>query len=173
MSETKPSISASAKKIISRKSSIGEYRKLLNLNDTPGYIKNSDPFECSICLTKYETDAGIVLRECLHTFCVECICDLVKNSSTVEIQCPFVNDHLVNCDYQILQRDIMGIMPNDEFDKFLAKCLQFAEKTIENTIHCKTIDCNGFYLVELGDSSFLCEVCNIINCIKCNVRGYF
>ena len=44
------------------------YRELIQLDDF-NYVANSEPFDCSICFMRIEKGDGIVLRDCLHTFC--------------------------------------------------------------------------------------------------------
>ena len=41
------------------------YKKLDDLDIIP----NAEPFECIICYLDIEPGDGVVLRECLHTFC--------------------------------------------------------------------------------------------------------
>ena len=42
--------------------------------DEQDLIKNTQPFECSICFSDINADEGVMLRECLHVFCrfVQC-----------------------------------------------------------------------------------------------------
>ena len=42
-----------------------QYQKLDDLDIIP----NLDGFECAICFLDFEPGEGVVLRECLHTFC--------------------------------------------------------------------------------------------------------
>ncbi len=49
-----------------------DYKKLDSVNLVP----NTDAFECSICLETYEPGEGVVLRECLHTFCRQVLFNL-------------------------------------------------------------------------------------------------
>ena len=41
------------------------YKKLDDLDIIP----NVEPFECIVCYLDIEPGDGVVLRECLHTFC--------------------------------------------------------------------------------------------------------
>lgn len=44
------------------------YLQLLHL-DNAELVPNMEDFECPVCLVNYTPGEGVVLRECLHTFC--------------------------------------------------------------------------------------------------------
>ena len=44
------------------------YVQLLTLMER-NLIPNEEQFECPICLTDIEEEKGVLLRECLHSFC--------------------------------------------------------------------------------------------------------
>ena len=48
-----------------KKTSLESYRQLENLDIIP----NAETFECTICYLDIEPGDGVMLRECLHTFC--------------------------------------------------------------------------------------------------------
>lgn len=48
-----------------KKTSLESYKQLENLDIIP----NAETFECTICYLDIEPGDGVVLRECLHTFC--------------------------------------------------------------------------------------------------------
>ena len=150
---------------------VNEYSLLQCLEDNDDIVTNTEKFDCSICLMPQDPGDGIVLRECLHTFCKDCICQHVSHTTDYDVKCPFTDDNLSKCEWSILHRDLKGILSKEEFDKFLSKSIKFSETSLENTIHCKTVNCNGFSIIEAGDENFMCEVCNISNCIPCKVMS--
>lgn len=44
------------------------YQKLIELEDAKCVV-NIEPFDCPICFGEFKSGEGVVLRECLHTFC--------------------------------------------------------------------------------------------------------
>ncbi len=44
------------------------YLELVELDDI-NCVSNSEPFECPVCFLDTDVGEGIVLRDCLHTFC--------------------------------------------------------------------------------------------------------
>lgn len=70
-----------------------EYEELLTLEEGDlDLVENFDVFECPICITTYEKGEGVMLRECLHVFCKECLAGTINMSDSPEIKCPYMND---------------------------------------------------------------------------------
>ena len=53
---------------------------------------NFEPIKCSICLEKIPKLSGVVLRECLHGFCRDCLKITINSSEQGFVQCPFQDD---------------------------------------------------------------------------------
>ena len=43
-------------------------QQILNVHDQP-LVRNTEPFTCPICFEDIQPGVGIMLRDCLHTFC--------------------------------------------------------------------------------------------------------
>ena len=52
-------------------------QQILNVHDQP-LVRNTEPFTCPICFDDIQPGAGIVLRDCLHTFCESVLYSKVK-----------------------------------------------------------------------------------------------
>lgn len=77
------------------------YLELCHL-ETTGYITNLEPFECCICFLEYGKGEGAVLRECLHTFCKECLANTVEHCDEPEVKCPYIDkDYSCDCILQV------------------------------------------------------------------------
>ena len=50
------------------KSTNESYKDLIRLDDVD-LVTNREEFECSICLNEIKSEEGVILRECLHSFC--------------------------------------------------------------------------------------------------------
>lgn len=145
------------------------YKELLDL-DSSDAIVNVEPFECPICFTAYEcTGDGVTLRNCLHTFCKECIVNTIKYSEEAEIKCPF-RDVVYSCDSLLSEREIKALVTKDQYEQHLAVSLRLAENRIENAFHCKTPNCRGWCIYEDNVNLFKCPICKIDNCLTCRVN---
>ena len=50
------------------------------------------------------------------------------------------------------------------------RSVQLAESSMDNTFHCKTVDCRGWCEFQPGVNQFVCPVCFLKNCLQCQVR---
>lgn len=130
-------------------------------------IRNEEPFECCICFDNCATGDGIVLRNCLHQFCKDCISEMIIKSTDCEVQCPYKNDQLLGCDGIIEEREMRAILPEDKFNSYMLMKRNLSLKMVKNSFPCNTADCAGIWIVEDGDKEFKCNVCGALNCIKC------
>lgn len=145
------------------------YNQLLNLDNT-NVVPNAEPFLCPVCLTDIAIGAGVILRECLHTFCRECIVDTVKYSEEAEVKCPYI-DEKYSCECVIQEREIRALMTKEAYDVHLAVSLKVAQHRMENAFHCRTPGCKGWCVFEDNDvNQFKCPICRITNCLTCRVR---
>ncbi|XP_039433101.1 uncharacterized protein LOC120415583 isoform X1 [Culex pipiens pallens] len=141
------------------------YMELVNL-DSADVIANVDAFECPICFGTFEQYEGVVLRDCLHTFCKECLANTINFSEEAEIRCPFM-DAVYSCESVITQREIKALVTKDMYEAYLARSIRQAESKLDNTFHCKTPNCRGWCIYEDNVNQFKCPVCTIVNCLTC------
>ncbi|CAB4060186.1 RBCK1 [Lepeophtheirus salmonis] len=91
-------------------------------------------FECLICYLEIEPGDGVMLRECLHTFCKECLIAMIENADRPEIICPYKDDDY-SCEMKVLEREMKGLvtihegMDCKEYQRYI-----LAESTDENSI---------------------------------------
>lgn len=145
-----------------------QYIELLSLDESMDLTKNTEPFECSVCLTEYQPHEGVVLRNCLHTFCRDCVRNTIMYSDDAEVKCPYI-DEKYSCDCLLQDREIKAVLTKSEYDEHLAKSLRIAENQIENSFHCKTPDCKGWCIYEDDVNVFKCPICRLENCLTCRV----
>lgn len=137
--------------------------------DDVDLVLNTSQFECSICLCQIEPGFGVVLRDCVHEFCFECIRQQVKHCEDAQVICPF-KDHEYSCEAYLQQREVRGVLADQaDYNRHLSLCLRVAERRLSNTFHCTTRDCIGFCVREEGQLVFLCPVCKQTNCTVCEV----
>lgn len=147
---------------------ISQYIELLSLDDSMDLTKNNEAFECSICFVDYKPFEGVVLRNCLHTFCKDCARNTIIHSDDAEVKCPYM-DNQYSCEYHLQDREIKGLLSKIEYDEHLVKSLRIAENQIENSFHCRTPNCNGWCIYEDDVNTFKCPICNLENCLTCRV----
>ncbi|XP_030586030.1 ranBP-type and C3HC4-type zinc finger-containing protein 1 [Archocentrus centrarchus] len=124
-------------------------------------IPNAAEVDCPICFSTLQPGEGIVLRECLHTFCRECLKGTIVNSQDAEVSCPD------NCDSKLLDREIKELLTEEEHQRFLELRLSIAESRSEHSFHCQTPNCRGWCIYEDEVNEFHCELCDETNCILC------
>ncbi|KAK2861855.1 hypothetical protein Q5P01_001388 [Channa striata] len=124
-------------------------------------ILNTAEAECPICYTTLEPGEGIVLRECLHTFCRECLKGTIVNSHDAEVSCPD------NCESKLQDREIQALLTKEEHQRFLELRLSIAESRSEHSFHCQTPNCRGWCIYEDEVNEFHCDLCGETNCILC------
>jgi RanBP-type and C3HC4-type zinc finger-containing protein 1 len=126
-------------------------------------------FECPVCWLRIQPSEGVILRDCLHTFCRECLIQVVLNSEDVEVKCPFRGQDFA-CGSAVQQREVKGLMSEDMFDKYLLRSLALGETQVTNSFHCKTPDCIAWCELDMGCepvATFDCPLCSGSNCLKC------
>ncbi|XP_063529332.1 uncharacterized protein LOC134740699 [Cydia strobilella] len=125
-------------------------------------VPNAEVFECGVCMENYQPGEGAVLRECVHTFCMECLSDVVKHSEEPAVSCP-----AMGCPGFLQEREIRALVSPEEYERWLARGLAAAESGTRNAFHCRTADCQGWALCEPGVTRFPCPVCKRTNCVSC------
>ncbi|XP_013864061.1 ranBP-type and C3HC4-type zinc finger-containing protein 1 [Austrofundulus limnaeus] len=129
--------------------------------DEQNLILSTTETDCPICFSPLPPGEGVVLRECLHTFCRECLKSTIVNCQDPEVSCPD------NCDSKLLDREIKELLTEEELQRFLELRLNVAESRSEHSFHCQTPNCRGWCIYEDEVNEFHCELCDETNCILC------
>ncbi|KAG5682773.1 hypothetical protein PVAND_012105 [Polypedilum vanderplanki] len=140
---------------------------LLNMDDLET-IPNLKVFECPVCFVEINIGEGVVLKNCLHPCCRDCLAGCVAAADDFEVKCPFIHpDDNAPCNERLQEREIRNLVSSDLFDKHLQKSLNVAESANEMTFHCRTLNCPNFVEIDPQITSYICEVCKKQNCISC------
>jgi len=145
-----------------KKNNLEAYKQLENLDIIP----NAENFECTVCFLDTEPGDGVVLRECLHTFCKVCLAASIEHSEAPKVKCPYKDDNY-SCDMELLEREIKALVSPVVFEKHQKKSVKEAEANIKNAYHCKTPDCAGWTVIDDNVNIFKCPLCKRTNCITC------
>jgi RanBP-type and C3HC4-type zinc finger-containing protein 1 len=148
-----------------------DYLQLLEFENSGNCVPNILEFDCPVCFLQIPPGQGIILRDCFHHFCKNCLESTILNCTEVQIKCPFIDDNY-NCGSMLQEREIRGILTEENFNKHLMKSLRQAEQKIQNTFHCKQPDCDWFCVVDPGITEIKCEICKIEYCMKCQVSFF-
>lgn len=148
-----------------QKRKFSEFLHLQTL-DAESYVQNREPFECPICFNQLGIGEGVILKNCLHLFCIECLSDTVKHADDPTVICPY-NSEQGACEFPIQEREIRGLVSEEIYEKHLSMALKRAETNLENVFHCKLPDCVGFVEHQPDNTAFICPVCEKVNCIVC------
>uniref|UniRef100_UPI00359018DD ranBP-type and C3HC4-type zinc finger-containing protein 1 isoform X1 n=1 Tax=Myxine glutinosa TaxID=7769 RepID=UPI00359018DD len=127
-------------------------------------VSNQAAFDCPICMLRHEDGKGVTLRECLHTFCRECLKGTILNCEEAEVSCPFGE---YPCTAILQEREIRSLVSTEEYQQFLSRGLALAENRSTNSYHCRTTDCPGWCIYEDAVNEFRCPRCNHCNCLTC------
>ncbi|XP_069740444.1 ranBP-type and C3HC4-type zinc finger-containing protein 1-like isoform X3 [Narcine bancroftii] len=141
------------------------YQKMLETDDQ-NLVSTSEDFDCPICFNTLELGEGVILRECLHSFCKDCLKGTILNSTEADVTCPFINDNY-SCRSKILEREIKYLLTTDEYRSYLDRSLAIAENCSENSYHCRTPNCRGWCIYEDDVNEFHCPLCMKKNCLVC------
>ncbi|KAG5201746.1 hypothetical protein R6Z07F_012432 [Ovis aries] len=134
--------------------------------DQRSLVLNTEPAECPVCYSVLAPGEAVVLRECLHTFCRECLQGTIRNSQEAEVSCPFI-DNTYSCSGKLLEREIRALLSPEEYQRFLDLGISIAENRSAFSYHCKTPDCKGWCFFEDDVNAFHCPVCFHVNCLLC------
>ncbi|XP_063003472.1 ranBP-type and C3HC4-type zinc finger-containing protein 1 isoform X2 [Elgaria multicarinata webbii] len=141
------------------------YQQLLQL-DGQSLVPSDEAVDCPICFVTLEPGEGVTLRECLHSFCKDCLRGTILNSPEPEVPCPYI-DESYSCPGQLLDREIKALLSDGEYQHFLDLGISIAENRSRSSYHCKTTDCRGWCFYEDDVNEFLCPVCGKNNCLLC------
>uniref|UniRef100_A0A1Q3F4U2 Putative ubiquitin conjugating enzyme 7 n=1 Tax=Culex tarsalis TaxID=7177 RepID=A0A1Q3F4U2_CULTA len=133
--------------------------------------RNSFSSKCPICDEDVPINGGIVLRDCFHIFCEECLIGTIRAAleEDVKVRCPaLVDDDQQRCSTLIQEREIKSLLKTDEYEMFEQRCLEVAEGSFESSVHCLTLNCKGWVVLEGNNvASFRCPICTVENCVSC------
>ncbi|XP_036418415.1 ranBP-type and C3HC4-type zinc finger-containing protein 1 [Colossoma macropomum] len=141
------------------------YARLVQM-DGQELVPNPESVECRICYLQLQPGEGVLLRECLHCFCRECLRSVILLSEDPQVACPY-RDEAYACDYTLQEREIRALVSGEEYERWLQRGLSVAESRCEGSYHCATTDCPGWCVYEDTVNTFHCPVCSKHNCLLC------
>lgn len=128
------------------------YKQLQELEQQDGVIRNMNFMLCLLCKIYVDVYDGILIRECLHQVCIDCIRKFIIDSPHVEIQCP--SD---DCECFFEDREIRSLLTQVEYERHINKYI-LAEPKGNEELYKELLDLEQQGLVYNTDP-FECEIC--------------
>ncbi|XP_061095023.1 ranBP-type and C3HC4-type zinc finger-containing protein 1 [Conger conger] len=138
----------------------------LVMMDGQDLVPNPESVDCRICYLDLQPGDGVLLRECLHCFCRDCLRSVVLMCEEPEVACPYRDDSYA-CDSTLQEREIRALVSAEEYERWLRRGLSVAESRCESSYHCASLDCPGWCEYEDTVNTFHCPVCKKHNCLLC------
>lgn len=133
------------------------------IEEDADFIENVEVFECSVCGDDIDINSGLILKECLHTFCKEDLIGQIKSSDDFEVKCLEVG-----CKNFITELEVRSLLSAGEFDKHHEKSLRrYKGKHAKELKQCLKPDCIGVIEADENVLKFDCPACATVNCLKC------
>lgn len=131
-------------------------------------ITNTAIFECPKCSESIDSGLGVILKNCLHSFCRKCLIKTIQNSGQLNVKCP---SEAHECDSFLDSSEIRFILPEKMHEIFVEKSLQLALSGMDNLVYCVEENCTGWAINDAQACDFTCPVCDQNNCLKCKVNS--
>lgn len=138
----------------------------LVMMDGQDLVPNPEAVDCRICYVDLQPGEGVLLRECLHCFCRDCLRSVILMCEDPEVACPYRDDTYA-CDCTLQEREIRALVSGEEYERWLQRGLSVAESRCEGSYHCASPDCPGWCVYEDAVNVFHCPVCSKHNCLLC------
>lgn len=128
------------------------YKKLLKIESLP-LITNNHTFNCVLCNTWTARGNGVLLKNCLHSFCKPCLIDIIKNNPVEQngkVNCPYKPDQ---CENLLREDEIKTLLSGEEYGEFLKKISENTENLLTILQSMNDLDVLPNY------ETFVCQLC--------------
>lgn len=134
-----------------------------------GSKKNTETSKCGLCTKKIESGHMVILRECLHSFCKQCLSEHIeKNSKNSYICCPHIQ---IKCQLNLLDVEIRDLVGDVVYNQIRENRLKDSDSSKEaNARPCPNANCNNVWISarKIQPNYERCSECKIPWCNLCN-----
>lgn len=134
------------------------YQQLQDLSETDGVIRNFEFIFCEVCDIFIDVYDGILVRECLHQVCIDCIRKVIIECVNVDVKCPNKD-----CEYFLQDREVRSLLTPTEYEHHSKKYALAADDDGDNNNHNEHLYEELMKLEQQGviynTESFECEIC--------------
>lgn len=124
------------------------FEELVKMSDET-LIFTKEPADCEICRRELEAGRGIMLKDCLHTFCRRCLVDAIENKSTPMMMCPAKQ---FRCESEVRDDEVKELLSPEAYKKYVHDTL------VKMEINDLTELYESYDFVE-NKNNFRCEIC--------------
>ncbi|RXG54566.1 RanBP-type and C3HC4-type zinc finger-containing protein 1 [Armadillidium vulgare] len=82
--------------------------------ESKGCVTNQEPFDCVVCLSRFEVGEGVILRDCLHIFCRYCLINSIRYSDRY-IYIYIYSDKNYSCQFSLQEREIKDLLSEEDY----------------------------------------------------------
>lgn len=76
---------------------------------------NNEADRCQMCKRELARRQGVILKDCLHTFCRRCLIHAIETSETAVMTCPSLT---VRCDGEVRDEEVKALLTPEAYEKF-------------------------------------------------------
>lgn len=131
--------------------------------------------ECSVCFDELPANEMLVLNECYHTFCLDCLGGFIgAQINNLNVQVDKNGDVGIYCPWKGCKRmldltDVQRCVSEDQFERLDTILRDIAIARLGDIVWCRTTDCPSA-MVQYEDSNmYICYVCKGTICIECEI----
>lgn len=116
-------------------------------NDNLVFTKEQS--DCAICKRPLDIGRGVVLKDCLHTFCRRCLVHAINNNKNSVMMCP---SQLVKCQGEVRDEEIKALLNPEAYEKYNIEMLVRMDMIDMSQLH-------GDYEFVENKNAFQCDIC--------------
>ena len=145
------------------------------------FTRPSEEGLCLICFCDYSTQDGVLLSECSHEFCQDCLMRYVQTKVkdgevlATQLACPHidVDDKNKKCGCPLSQANVLACLDtSQDRDRYFRLSLSRAVDQYDNLAYCPTAGCFFQFELDQDNRKLDCPLCNQSYCLVCKTRPW-
>lgn len=114
-----PSTSSNQTEVACSSAASDLYTQLQGLEEQDGVIRNDEFLFCTLCDHFIDIYDGVLIRNCLHQICIECIRKVIIDCAVITVKCP-----VADCEYPVQDREIRSLLTQEENECHMNKIFE-------------------------------------------------
>ncbi|KAJ3000060.1 hypothetical protein HDV02_000708 [Globomyces sp. JEL0801] len=140
-----------------------------SMTDSFHTLNISNEFICNVCFCPYALTDVVLLPECMHAYCIDCLQNYLKHCTTsgeFPIKCVSVN-----CTLLLNITTITNALADSEFQDLIRSSFDdYVSRNGDKYQFCPTPDCPQVYKLESGQVN--CDICDSSICTSCKTLSH-
>jgi hypothetical protein len=157
---TNPEFSVNQDEFLTKQSYVGDVPLNIESKSNTALQLNSNTFECTICDKNIEPECGVILANCKHSLCRDCISDVILQQSEKKLlpNCPLCQKPITDEEVRMLDRGLHAIFVENRIDQDSSEGQPEKSYDVNENDFCRICD----KTVEITILSFCkCRFCRI------------